>query len=43
LPLICGLVRFEAGPVAVCFLAETVLPGDQVRVWQDANELLEAG
>jgi uncharacterized OB-fold protein len=43
LPLICGLVRFDAGPVAVCFLAETALPGDEVRVWQDANDLLEAG
>ena len=43
LPLTCGLVQFDAGPVAVCFLAETSLPGDEARVRQDAKGLLEAG
>ena len=43
LPLRCGLVQFDAGPVAVCFLAETAAPGDAVRVSQDTNDLLEAG
>jgi uncharacterized protein len=32
LPLHVGLVRFDAGPTAVCFLAEGCLPGQQVRV-----------
>lgn len=43
LPLTCGLVRFEAGPVAVCFLAETAAVGELVRVRMGANDLLEAG
>jgi uncharacterized OB-fold protein len=43
LPLTCGLVRFDAGPVAVCFLADTAEPGDDVRVWLDADDLLSAG
>jgi uncharacterized OB-fold protein len=43
LPLICGLVRFDAGPVAVCFLTDTAAPGDVVRVRMGADGLLEAG
>jgi uncharacterized OB-fold protein len=43
LPLTCGLVRLDAGPTVVCFLNETVEPGDVVRVRQGANDLLEAG
>jgi uncharacterized OB-fold protein len=31
LPLSIGLVRLDAGPIAVCFLAECA-PGDEVRV-----------
>ena len=42
LPLTCGLVRFDTGPVAMCFLAETALPGNEVRVRQNTNGLLEA-
>lgn len=42
LPLTLGLVRFELGPVAVCLLAETVVPGDAVRVRFGADNLLEA-
>lgn len=42
LPLTCGLVRFDSGPVAVCFLAETAVPGDTVRVRNGTNGLLEA-
>ena len=43
LPLTCGLVQFDRGPVAVCFLAETAMPGDRVSVRMGANDLLEAG
>jgi uncharacterized OB-fold protein len=43
LPLVCGLVRFETGPVAVCFLAETAAPGDAVLVRMSEGDLLEAG
>jgi uncharacterized OB-fold protein len=32
LPLHVGLVRLDAGPTAVCFLAEGCLAGQQVRV-----------
>lgn len=42
LPLTCGLVRFDAGPVAVCFLADTAAAGDAVRVALDAEGLLRA-
>jgi len=42
LPLVCGLVRFETGPVAVCFLAETAAPGDAVLVRTGEDDLLEA-
>jgi hypothetical protein len=35
-------VKFDAGPVAVCFLAETVAPGDTVQVRIGADDLLEA-
>lgn len=42
LPLSVGLVKFDAGPVAVCFLAETVAPGDTVQVRIGADDLLEA-
>jgi hypothetical protein len=43
LPLTCGLVQFDAGPVAVCFLAETAATGDAVQVRTRADGLLEAG
>jgi uncharacterized OB-fold protein len=43
LPLTIGLVRFEAGPVAVCFLREDAAPGDAVRVRFSSNGLLKAG
>ena len=42
LPLALGLIRFEAGPVAVCFLSTGVRPGDAVQVRQNADNLLEA-
>jgi uncharacterized OB-fold protein len=42
LPLTCGLVRFDAGPVAVCFLADAAVPGDLVRVRMGDNDLLRA-
>ena len=42
LPLTVGLVRFDAGPVAVCFLADTVAPGDSVQVRLGCDDLLEA-
>ncbi len=41
LPLTLGLVRFDAGPVALCFLADAVA-GDAVQVAVGANGLLEA-
>ncbi len=40
LPLICGLVRFECGPVAVCFLAETAVAGDRILVRMGTDGLL---
>ncbi len=43
LPLTIGLVQFEAGPVAVCFLSESAAPGDAVRVRLDPDGLLNAG
>jgi uncharacterized OB-fold protein len=42
LPLTVGLVQFDAGPVAVCFLAATAAPGDAVQVRIGADDLLEA-
>jgi uncharacterized OB-fold protein len=42
LPLTVGLVQFDAGPVAVCFLAATSSPGDAVQVRLGADDLLEA-
>lgn len=42
LPLTVGLVQFDAGPVAVCFLADTAAPGDSVRVRAGTDSLLEA-
>lgn len=42
LPLMIGLVRLEAGPVAVCFLSDTAAPGDDVQVRLNADALLEA-
>lgn len=42
LPLTVGLVQFDAGPVAVCFLAETAAPGVQVQVRIGTDGLLEA-
>lgn len=42
LPLSIGLVRFDAGPVAICFLPGTAAPGDQLRVGLGADGLLEA-
>jgi uncharacterized OB-fold protein len=42
LPLTVGLVQLDAGPVAVCFLADTAAPGDGVQVRIGADDLLEA-
>jgi uncharacterized OB-fold protein len=42
LPLWVGLVQFDAGPVAVCFLAESVEAGSTVEMRFGADELLEA-
>lgn len=42
LPLALGLVRFAAGPVALCFLAGAAAPGDAVRVRLNEDALLEA-
>ena len=42
LPLTVGLVQFDAGPVAVCFLADIAVPGDAVQVRLGADDLLEA-
>ena len=42
LPLTLGLVRFDAGPVAVCFLGDDTAPGDAIRVRFGAHGLLEA-
>jgi uncharacterized OB-fold protein len=42
LPLTVGLVRFDAGPVAVCFLIGTAAPGDAVQVRVGTDDLLEA-
>ncbi len=41
LPLKLGLVRFDAGPVAVCFLSDAG-PGDAVQVTVGADGLLMA-
>ncbi len=41
LPLTVGLVQFDAGPVAVCFVAEAAAPGDAVQVRIGADDLLE--
>ncbi len=42
LPLCVGLVKFDAGPVAVCFLSESAAPGDTVQVRIGPDDLLEA-
>jgi uncharacterized OB-fold protein len=42
LPLTVGLVQFDAGPVAVCFLTEAVAPGNAVQVRSGPDDLLEA-
>jgi hypothetical protein len=42
LPLCVGLVKFDAGPVAVCFLSATAALGDTVHVRIGADDLLEA-
>jgi len=42
LPLTLGLVRFDAGPIAVCFLGEGATPGDAVWVRFGADGLLES-
>jgi hypothetical protein len=42
LPLTVGLVQFDAGPVAVCFVADAAAPGDAVQVRIGADDLLEA-
>jgi hypothetical protein len=36
------LVKFDAGPVAVCFLSESAAPGDTVQVRVGPDDLLEA-
>ena len=40
LPLTIGLVQFEAGPVAVCFLADNVMAGDAVSISENGESLL---
>jgi uncharacterized OB-fold protein len=40
LPLALGLVQFDAGPVAVCFLARTAKVGDAVQISIGADGLL---
>lgn len=42
LPLTIGLVRFAAGPVAVCWLVGSATPGDVVQIRIGADDLLEA-
>jgi uncharacterized OB-fold protein len=42
LPLRVGLVKFDAGPVAVCFLSETAAPDDTVQVRLGPDDLLVA-
>jgi uncharacterized OB-fold protein len=42
LPLTIGLVQFDAGPVAVCFLSPAAAPGDVVQVRLGGGNLLEA-
>jgi hypothetical protein len=42
LPLCVGLVKFDAGPVAVCFLSESAASGDTVQVRIGPDDLLEA-
>ena len=42
LPLSVGLVQFDAGPVAVCFLGATAGPGDTVQVRIGTGDLMEA-
>jgi len=42
LPFTVGLVKFDAGPVAVCFLSATAAPGDRVQVCFNADAKLEA-
>lgn len=42
LPLTVGLVQFDAGPVAVCFLSGAAAIGDSVRVRIGSDNRLEA-
>jgi uncharacterized OB-fold protein len=42
LPLVVGLVKFDAGPVAVCFLSAAAASGDMVQVRIGGDDLLEA-
>jgi uncharacterized OB-fold protein len=42
LPLCVGLVKFDAGPVAVCFLLGSAAPGDAVQVRVGPEDLLVA-
>jgi uncharacterized OB-fold protein len=42
LPLCVGLVKFDAGPVAVCFLLGSAAPGDAVQVRVGPDDLLVA-
>jgi uncharacterized OB-fold protein len=42
LPLTVGLVKFAAGPVAVCFLTVSATPGNTVQVRIGPDDLLEA-
>lgn len=42
LPLRLALVKFDTGPVALCFLASTATPGDAVQVRLNSDNLLEA-
>jgi uncharacterized OB-fold protein len=40
LPLTLGLVQFDNGPIAVCFLSPGAAAGDMVRIMLDADGLL---
>ena len=42
LPLSIGLVQFDFGPVALCFLSGAAAPGDVVRVRLGGDDLMEA-
>jgi uncharacterized OB-fold protein len=38
LPIAIGLVRFDAGPVAVCFIGAGISPGERVKIRERVDE-----